>query len=89
MVATMEATLWAFYRSNSFREGALMAVNLGEDADTTGAVYGEQSSILKAEVKHSRALTAGQRSWESRDPARSCFGGQGSRFVSTSLSARG
>ena len=25
----------------SFREGALLAVNLGDDADTTGAVYGQ------------------------------------------------
>jgi ADP-ribosylglycohydrolase len=38
VVHTLEAALWAFARSSSFREGALMAVNLGEDADTTGAV---------------------------------------------------
>ena len=25
----------------SFREGALLAVNLGDDADTTGAIYGQ------------------------------------------------
>ncbi|NEO91407.1 MAG: ADP-ribosylglycohydrolase family protein, partial [Moorea sp. SIO3G5] len=25
----------------SFREGCLLAVNLGDDADTTGAVYGQ------------------------------------------------
>lgn len=36
----LEAALWAFDRSTSFEEGALLAVNLGEDADTTGAVYG-------------------------------------------------
>ena len=29
------------YRSDSFREGALRAVNLGNDADTTGAIYGQ------------------------------------------------
>ncbi|MCY4490374.1 MAG: ADP-ribosylglycohydrolase family protein, partial [Thaumarchaeota archaeon] len=33
--------LWAFYNSSSFRDGCLMAVNLGDDADTTGAVYGQ------------------------------------------------
>jgi ADP-ribosylglycohydrolase len=33
--------LWAFHRSTSFREGALLAVNLGDDADTPGAVYGQ------------------------------------------------
>ena len=37
----MEAALWAFYKSNSFEEGCLLAVNLGEDADTTGAIYGQ------------------------------------------------
>ncbi len=31
--------LWAFYRSSDFREGALLAVNLGDDADTSGDVY--------------------------------------------------
>ena len=37
----LEAALWAFAASSSFREGALLAVNLGDDADTTGAVYGQ------------------------------------------------
>jgi ADP-ribosylglycohydrolase len=41
VVHTLEAALWAFHRSRDFREGALLAVNLGEDADTTGAVYGQ------------------------------------------------
>lgn len=27
--------------SDSFEQGALMAVNLGDDADTTGAIYGQ------------------------------------------------
>ena len=41
VVESLEAALWAFYRSQSFRDGALLAVNLGHDADTTGAVYGQ------------------------------------------------
>lgn len=41
VVQSLEAALWAFYRSDNFRDGALLAVNLGEDADTTGAVYGQ------------------------------------------------
>jgi ADP-ribosyl-[dinitrogen reductase] hydrolase len=41
VVHSLEAALWAFDRSNSFREGALFAVNLGDDADTTGAIYGQ------------------------------------------------
>ncbi len=41
VVRTLEAALWAFHRTDSFREGCLSAVNLGDDADTTGAVYGQ------------------------------------------------
>jgi ADP-ribosyl-[dinitrogen reductase] hydrolase len=41
VVRSLEAALWAFYRSDSFREGAVRAVNLGNDADTTGAIYGQ------------------------------------------------
>ena len=39
VVQSLEAALWAFYRSDTFREGTLLAVNLGDDADTTGAIY--------------------------------------------------
>jgi ADP-ribosylglycohydrolase len=41
VVDSLEAALWAFHRSDSFEAGALAAVNLGDDADTTGAVYGQ------------------------------------------------
>lgn len=41
VVDSLEAALWAFYKSSSFEDGALRAVNLGDDADTTGAVYGQ------------------------------------------------
>jgi len=41
VVKSLEAALWAFYRSDTFREGCLMAANLGHDADTTAAVYGQ------------------------------------------------
>ena len=41
VVHSLEAALWAFARSESFEGGCLMAVNLGEDADTTGAIYGQ------------------------------------------------
>lgn len=37
----MEAALWAFHNSSTFEEGALKAVNLGNDADTTAAIYGQ------------------------------------------------
>lgn len=41
VVHTLEAVLWAFEKTETFRDGALLVVNLGEDADTTGAVYGQ------------------------------------------------
>ena len=41
VVDALEAALWAFDRSDDYREGALLAVNLGDDADTTGAIYGQ------------------------------------------------
>jgi len=41
VVKSLEAALWAFHNSASFMEGCLKAVNLGDDADTTGAVYGQ------------------------------------------------
>jgi ADP-ribosylglycohydrolase len=41
VVNCLEAALWAFHRSSCFEEGCLMAVNLGYDADTTGAIYGQ------------------------------------------------
>ena len=41
VVKSLEAALWAFYKTNSFEDGCLLAVNLGEDADTTGAIYGQ------------------------------------------------
>jgi ADP-ribosylglycohydrolase len=41
VVKSLEAALWAFHRSRSFREGALLAVNLGNDADTFGADFGQ------------------------------------------------
>ena len=41
VVQALEAALWAFHHSTSFRDGCLAAVNLGDDADTTGAIYGQ------------------------------------------------
>jgi len=49
VVKSLEAALWAFYHSNSFKEGCLMAVNLGDDADTTGAVYGQLAGAFYGE----------------------------------------
>lgn len=49
VVHTLEAALWAFHHGSDFREGALLAVNLGGDADTTGAVYGQLAGAFYGE----------------------------------------
>ena len=41
VVDALEAALWAFWTTADFESGALAAVNLGDDADTTGAIYGQ------------------------------------------------
>lgn len=41
VIKTLEAALWAFYNTDNFEKGALKVVNLGDDADSTGAVYGQ------------------------------------------------
>lgn len=49
VVKSLEAALWAFHRSHSFEQGCLLAVNLGNDADTTGAVYGQLAGAFYGE----------------------------------------
>jgi ADP-ribosylglycohydrolase len=49
VVDSLEAALWAFHRADNFRDGALLAVNLGDDADTTGAVYGQLAGAYYGE----------------------------------------
>ena len=41
VVKSLEAALWAVHAAEDFREAVLRAVNLGDDADTTGAVCGQ------------------------------------------------
>ena len=43
---SLEAALWAFATTDDFLEGALLAVNLGDDADTVGAIYGQLAGAL-------------------------------------------
>jgi ADP-ribosyl-[dinitrogen reductase] hydrolase len=37
---TLEASIWCFLQTDSYKEAVLKAVNLGEDTDTTGCVTG-------------------------------------------------
>ena len=41
IVKALEAALWAFWSTDVFEEGVLAAVNLGDDTDTTAAIYGQ------------------------------------------------
>lgn len=40
-VKSLEAALWCFARSSSFKQAVLLAANLGNDADTTAAICGQ------------------------------------------------
>ena len=41
VVHSLEAALWCFNTTNTYRDAILRAVNLGDDADTTAAVCGQ------------------------------------------------
>ncbi|CAF3385425.1 unnamed protein product [Rotaria sp. Silwood1] len=42
VIDALEAALWAFWKyEGSFKDGVLAAVNLGDDTDTTAAIYGQ------------------------------------------------
>ena len=49
VVHTLEAALWAFHRNDDFRSGLLEAVNLADDSDTVGAVYGQIAGAYHGE----------------------------------------
>lgn len=40
-VHSLEAALWAFDQTSSYKEAVLLAANLGDDADTTAAICGQ------------------------------------------------
>jgi ADP-ribosylglycohydrolase len=46
ILQTLETVLWVLEHSGNFREGALLAVSFGLDADVTGAVYGQLAGAL-------------------------------------------
>lgn len=45
VVDSLEASLWVFFKGNSYREVVLDAVNLGGDTDTIGAIAGGLAGI--------------------------------------------
>lgn len=45
VVSTLEASIWCLLSTDSFAEAVLKAVNLGHDADTTGAITGGLAAL--------------------------------------------
>lgn len=50
VVDTLEASLWCTLNSNSYEEAVSMAVNLGIDTDTIGAITGSLNGIIYSRV---------------------------------------
>ncbi|MCK8045318.1 ADP-ribosylglycohydrolase family protein [Shewanella sp. 1CM18E] len=50
VIDAFEAALWCFCQSDNFEQGALLAANLGEDADTTAAIYGQLAGAFYGEL---------------------------------------
>jgi ADP-ribosyl-[dinitrogen reductase] hydrolase len=49
VIHSLEASLWCLYNSKSYKEAVLMAVNLGDDTDTTAAITGGLAGIIFGE----------------------------------------
>ena len=59
VVKSLEAALWAFHDAGTFEEAVLRAVNLGDDADTTGAICGQLAGAFWGESQIPGALRSG------------------------------
>ena len=59
VVKSLEAALWAFHNADTFKEAVLKAVNLGDDADTTGAVCGQLAGAFWGESNIPTTLPTG------------------------------
>ncbi|KAF3905794.1 hypothetical protein AA313_de0205033 [Arthrobotrys entomopaga] len=45
VVHSLEAALWAFFTTEGYEDGCVRVVNLGDDADTVGAIYGGLAGV--------------------------------------------
>lgn len=59
VVKSLEAALWAFHDAETFEEAVLKAVNLGDDADTTGAICGQLAGAYWGESRIPESLRSG------------------------------
>ncbi|KAJ7749400.1 ADP-ribosylation/Crystallin J1 [Mycena metata] len=60
VVHTIVAALYAFLATSTFEHGALLTANMGDDADTVGAVYGGLAGVWYAVDEPEGAATATQ-----------------------------
>ena len=51
--------MWAFHNAVSFEDAVLKAVNLGDDADTTGAICGQLAGAFWGESNIPQSLRSG------------------------------
>jgi ADP-ribosyl-[dinitrogen reductase] hydrolase len=49
VVESLQAALWSFWKTDTYREAILTAANLGDDADTTAAVCGQVAGAYYGE----------------------------------------
>lgn len=68
VVESLEAALWAFSTSSDFGEAVLKAVNLGDDADTTGAICGQLAGAFWGESGIPDSLLTGLAGRDMLDP---------------------
>ena len=59
VVDTLQAAIWAVQTTKSFEAAVLKAVNLGDDADTVGAVTGQIAGAMYGYSKVPKALKLG------------------------------
>ena len=78
VVHTLEASLWAFLRNNSFADAIREVVSLGEDADTTGAVTGGLAGTYYG-------INAIPKEWLEKIEAREYAGGIINTFIESLL----
>lgn len=52
VIHTLEAGIWCFLNSGSYKEAVLKAVNLGEDTDTTATVAGGLARVSLVNFLH-------------------------------------
>ena len=63
-VSTLQAALWAFQTTDSFEDGMIAAVNLGGDADSIGAVYGQIAGLYYGYGAIPERWLAAVKDWE-------------------------